>query len=157
MSAGEEQWTEPPRTVCVAPALTKGRGSVCFGYCRAGAVSQEALLTASVSAGPGACVRVCARTGPGACVCVCVRVCGAQGVCACMRVCMGDGCPSLAQGGDGSCTAAHHPGGPSAERESQPLGLARRGQVRSQALNPQVLLSRDCDFMGWLLLLFFFT
>ena len=106
-------------------------------------VSQEALLTASVSAGPGVCVRVC------------VRVCGAQGVCACMRVCMCDGCPSLAQGGDGSCTAAHHPGGPSAERESRPLGLARRGQVRSQALNPQVLLSRDCDFMGWLLLLFF--
>ena len=119
-----------PRDGLRRPSADKGPGKCLLRLLQGRAVSQEALLTASVSAGPGACVRVCAHGARGVCVCVCARarvrargprcvcmfVCASMRVCASMLVCVCDGYPSLAQGGDGSYTAAHLPGGPSAEQ-----------------------------------------
>ena len=83
-----------PRDGLHRPSADKGLGKRLLRLLQGRAVSQEALLTASVSAGPGACVRVCAQGAGGVCVCVCVCVCararvyarGAHGVCACLCV-----------------------------------------------------------------------
>ena len=83
-----------PRDGLHRPSADKGPGKRLLRLLQGRAVSQEALLTASVSAGPGACVRVCAHGARGVCVCVCVCVCararvyarGAHGVCACLCV-----------------------------------------------------------------------
>lgn len=64
----------------------------------------------------GVCVCARARVRARGPRCVCMFVCASMRVCASMLVCVCDGYPSLAQGGDGSYTAAHLPGGPSAEQ-----------------------------------------
>ena len=134
VSAGEEQWAEAPRTVWVAPALTKGRGSVCVHACVC-VCTQGGVCAPPRAWGPG--------RGGGVCECVLrargVGVCGCVSACVC--VCVMDA-RLWHRAGMVRAQLPTFPEAPaqSREQQSQPLGLARGGQARLQALNPQDLL-----------------
>ena len=112
-----------PRDGLRRPSADKGPGKCLLRLLQGQGGQPGSSPNSLCQCGPrGVCACVC-TWGPGCvCVCVCACVC-ARGprcvcmcVCASMLVCVCDGCPSLAQGGDGSCTAAHLPRGPSAEQ-----------------------------------------
>ena len=114
-----------PRDGLRRPSADKGPGKCLLRLLQGQGGQPGSSPNSLCQCGPrGVCACVC-TWGPGCvCVCVCVRACvcarGPRCVCMCvcasMLVCVCDGCPSLAQGGDGSCTAAHLPRGPSAEQ-----------------------------------------